>query len=334
MSAATTEPVTLTSTYRDAINRAMADALEADDRVFLLGEDIAAAGGAFKVTEGLMERFGSHRVLDTPISEQAILGTAIGAALRGLRPMAELMFADFSGVCFDSIVNEMAKYRYMTGGQVDLPLVVRMANGAGGGFAAQHSQTCENWFVNVPGLKVLCPSTARDAYGLLRSAFDDPDPVLYFEHKNLFNTKFPFDEHPQPVPIGVAEVVTEGTDITIVANQLMRGKAEQALQELQSAGISAELIDPRTIVPFDFDAVIQSVAKTNRLLVVQEAWYEGSWGSSLISRVVDTEFELLDAPPRLLSSKNAPTPYATNLEMAWMPQPEEIVAAAHKLVAY
>jgi pyruvate dehydrogenase E1 component beta subunit len=334
MSTTAAEPNTLTSTYRDAINRGLADALQADERVFLLGEDIAAAGGAFKVTSGLMERFGSDRVLDTPISEQAILGAAIGAALRGLRPLAELMFADFSGVCFDSIVNEMAKYRYMTGGQVELPLVVRMANGAGGGFAAQHSQTCENWFVNVPGLKILCPSTARDAYGLLRSAFDDPNPVLYFEHKNLFNTKFEFDTDPQPVPIGVAELVTSGTDITIVANQLMRVKAEEAVRQLSAAGIAAELIDPRTIVPFDFDAVINSVARTNRLLVVQEAWYEGSWGSSLISRVVDQQFELLDAPPRLLSSRNAPTPYATNLEMAWLPQAPAIVAAATEIVAY
>jgi pyruvate/2-oxoglutarate/acetoin dehydrogenase E1 component len=176
-------------TYKQAINHAMADAMAEDADVFLFGEDVAAAGGAFKTTEGLFEQFGPERVLDTPISEQAIVGTAIGAAARGLRPLAEIMFADFAGVCFDQIANELAKYRYMSGGQISLPVTIRMANGAGAGFAAQHSQTVENWFLNIPGLKIVVPATPADAYGLLRAAIRDPDPVLYFEHKALFNIK-------------------------------------------------------------------------------------------------------------------------------------------------
>ena len=322
------------TTYREAINRGLGDAMAADERVLLLGEDIAAAGGPFKVTNGLLERFGPERVLDTPISEQAIVGAAIGAAIRGLRPMAELMFADFAGVCFDGIANELAKYRYMTGGQVEVPVVIRLANGAGGGFAAQHSQTCENWFLNVPGLKIVAPATPADAYGLLRSAFDDPDPVLYFEHKHLYNHKGALAKAPAAVPIGRADVVAAGTDVTIVANQMMRLRAEEALGELERAGVSAELIDPRTIAPLDLETVGESVAKTNRLLVVQESPADGSWGASLISRLVQDHFELLDAPPRLLACEDTPAPYAANLEAAWMPGVADIVAAATDVVAF
>ena len=308
--------------------------MDADERVLLLGEDIAAAGGPFKVTEGLLDRFGPERVFDTPISEQAIVGAAIGVALRGLRPMAELMFADFAGVCFDGIANELAKYRYMTGGQVEVPVVVRLVNGAGSGFAAQHSQSVDNWFLGVPGLKVVTPSTPADAYGLLRAAFDDPDPVLFFEHKGMYNHKGTLDDAPAARVIGRATVVRPGTDLTIVANQLMRVRAGEALERLDAAGVTAELIDPLTLAPLDVATVAESVGRTNRLLVVQESPADGSWGASLITRLVAGHFELLDAPPRLLAVEDTPAPYATNLETAWMPSVEDIVAAANDVLAF
>ncbi len=200
-----------TITYRDAIVQAMGDAMEEDESVFLFGEDVAEAGGPFKLSDGLLERFGPRRVRDTPISEQAIIGTAIGSALSGLRPIAEIMFADFAGVCFDGIANELAKYRYMTGGQVNVPATIRLGNGAGAGFAAQHSQSVENWFINVPGLKIAVPGTPADAYGLLRSAIRDPDPVLIFEHKHLFNHKGEVADTPAVVPFGQAEIVRQAT---------------------------------------------------------------------------------------------------------------------------
>ncbi|MFN8202803.1 MAG: alpha-ketoacid dehydrogenase subunit beta [Solirubrobacteraceae bacterium] len=223
-----------TVTYRNAITRAMAAELAADDDVFVIGEDVGAAGGAFKTTEGLYERFGAERVLDTPISEQAIIGTAIGAAVQGLRPIAEIMFADFAAVCFDQIVNNLASYRYMTGGQVTLPVTVRMANGAGTGFAAQHSHPAENWFLNVPGLKVVVPATPVDAYALLRAAVRDPDPVLYFEHKGLFGLKGELPDAPPALALGRADIVRAGRDATVVAAQAMRHRA------LEAAGALAE----------------------------------------------------------------------------------------------
>jgi acetoin:2,6-dichlorophenolindophenol oxidoreductase subunit beta len=321
-------------TYKQAITRAMADALDADESVFLLGEDVAAAGGAFKTTEGLLERFGPRRVLDTPISEQAIVGTAIGAAVRGLRPIAEIMFADFAAVCFDGLANELPKYRYMTGGQVSVPVTVRMANGAGTGFAAQHSQPVENWFLNIPGLKIVVPATPADAYGLLRSAIDDPDPVLYFEHKGLFNLKGELPDAPQLVPLGKADVVTRGSDATLVTTQAMRHRAVEAAEQLAAESIGVEVIDLRTLVPLDFDTVVESVNATNRLVVAQEAPAGGSWGASLIARFVEEHFEALDAPPILVAAPDAPVPYAGPLEAAWLPDANDIVAAIRRSVAF
>jgi len=320
-----------TGTYREAITRGMADALAADDDVFFLGEDVAAAGGAFKLSEGLLERFGPRRVLDTPISEQAIIGTAIGAAAQGLRPLAEIMFADFAAVCFDGIANELAKYRYMTGGQVSVPVCVRMANGAGTGFAAQHSQPVENWFLNVPGLKVVVPATPGDAYGLLRGAIEDPDPVLVFEHKALFSVRGEIGD--APLELGVAEIVHPGDDVTVVATQQMRHRAVEAAEALQGE-IAAEVIDPRTLVPFDLETVRASVERTNRLVVVQEAPPGGSWGASLIAALVQDGFELLDAPPRLVAAPEAPVPYAGPLEAAWIPSTGAIVDAVRATAAY
>ena len=321
-------------TYKEAIKQAQADALKDDPRVFLLGEDIAAAGGAFKVTSGLMETFGPDRVMDTPISEQAIIGAAIGAALKGSRPVAELMFADFAGVCFDQIANQLAKYRYMTAGQVSVPVTIRMANGAGQGFASQHSQSVENWFLNVPGLKIVAPGGVADAYGLLRSAIADDDPVLYFEHKAMYNLKETVAEELVPVPIGQALVVREGGDVTVVATQAMRRRAEEAADRLAADGIAAEVIDPRTLVPFDYDTVGASVTRTNRLVVVQECSAAGSWGATVVARIAADYFESLDLAPVLISAPDTPVPYAGDLEAAWIPSVEAICSAVREMDRY
>jgi acetoin:2,6-dichlorophenolindophenol oxidoreductase subunit beta len=323
-----------TITYKQAITRGIGDALAADADVFLLGEDVGAAGGAFKTTEGLFDRFGPRRVLDTPISEQAIVGCAIGAAVRGLRPLAEIMFADFAGVCFDQIANELPKFRYMTGGQVSLPVTIRMANGAGAGFGAQHSQAAENWFLNVPGLKIAVPATPADAYALLRAAVADPDPVLYFEHKGLFNLKGELSDEPPALPLGRAEVVRAGTDCTVVATQLMRHRAVEAAELLAAEGASVEVIDPRTLVPFDDAAVGASVDRTSHLVVAQEGPAGGSWGASMIARLMQDRFEMLDAPPLLVAADDVPIPYAEVLESAVLPSADRIADAVRRTLAY
>src|SRR5579872_7008687 len=289
-----------TATYREAVTLALAEEMDRDDSVWMLGEDIAAAGGVFKTTAGLLERFGPERVRDTPISEQAIVGAAIGAAVMGLRPVAELMFADFAGVCFDQIANELAKYRYMTGGQVSVPVTIRLANGGGGGFAAQHSQAAENWFLNVPGLKICAPATPADAYGLLRAAIQDPDPVLFFEHKGLFNSTGPLAADGAAAVIGRAEIARPGEHATVVATQLMRARAIEAAARLAGEGIELEVIDLRTIVPFDAATVGASVERTGHLICVQECPNFGSWGASVAAEIVASRFDWLDGPPLLI----------------------------------
>jgi acetoin:2,6-dichlorophenolindophenol oxidoreductase subunit beta len=320
-------------TYRVAIAMALADELEADPNVFLLGEDIGAGGGVFKSTAGLFERFGPRRVKDTPISEQAIIGAALGAAIMGLRPVAEIMFADFTGVCFDQIANQLAKYRYMTAGQARVPVTVRLANGAGAGFGAQHSQPAENWLLNVPGLKIAVPATVADMYGLLRSAVRDDNPVLIYEHKNLLGLKGRLEAR-ELVPLGVASIVRAGDDVTVVATQQMRHRAVEAAESLRARGIEAEIIDPRSLVPFDDAAVIESVSRTSHLVVVQEGTADGSWGASLLARFVTEHFELLDAPPVLVASDPTPVPYAANLEAEWAPSVQRIEAAIEKVTSY
>lgn len=318
-------------TYKEAIGRALADSLEADESVFMLGEDIAAAGGVFKTTEGLMDRFGERRVLDTPISEQAIIGTAIGAAIRGLRPVAELMFADFAAVCYDQIANQLAKYRYVTGGQVTVPVTVRLSNGAGAGFGCQHSQTVENWFMNIPGLKIAAPGSPADAYALLRASIEDDDPVLYFEHKALLNRKGELPATAGPFELGRAAVVREGSDVTVVATQLARARAEEAAEALAGQGISVEVIDPRTLAPLDLDTIRASVERTTRLAVVQESPAAGSWGATIVAELVAESFDLFDAPPVMVSGDPHPVPYAGPLEEAWIPSAERIAAAVREL---
>lgn len=324
-----------TISYRQVIARALADAMDEDPTVLLLGEDVGAAGGAFKTTAGLFERFGPTRVRDTPISEQAIVGAALGAAMTGLRPVADIMFADFAAVCFDQIVNQVAKQRYMSGGQVTVPLTIRMANGAGAGFAAQHSQAVENWFLNIPGLKVVVPGTVEDLYGLIRSAVRDDNPVIVCEHKNLFALKgsVPTGEAAF-VPLGKASVVRRGSDVTVVATQQMRHRAVEAAGILAAEGIEITVIDPRTLVPFDDETVIESLTGTSRLLVVQESPPGGSWGASLVSRMVTEHFEVFDAPPALLSGDETPVPYAALQEAAWLPTVERVVDAVRRLMTY
>jgi pyruvate dehydrogenase E1 component beta subunit len=326
--------MTRTLNYRNAIAQALADELASDEQVILLGEDIGAAGGVFKTTKGLYETFGPRRVRDTPISEQAIIGAAIGAAAMGLRPVAEIMFADFAAVCFDQIANQTAKYRYLTGGQVSLPLTIRLCNGSGLGFGAQHSQAVENWFLNVPGLKIAVPGTAEDAYGLLRAAIRENNPVLVFEHKALFDRKGEVPTSPTDARFGKAAVVRSGSDVTIVAAQLMVHRAVQAAEVLSSEGIEAEIIDPRTLAPFDDDTVAASLATTSRLLCVAEGPPSGSWGASLIARICEHHFDLLDGPPRLLACDDIPIPYSAPLERASMPDAESICRAIREMVTY
>jgi len=320
-------------TYREAVALALADEMEADPDVFCLGEDIGAAGGVFKTTVGLFERFGPDRVRDTPISEQAIVGAALGAALTGLRPVAELMFADFAGVGFDQIANQLAKYRYMSGGQATVPVTIRMACGAGLGFAAQHSQTAENWFLNVPGLIVCVPATPADLYGLLRSAVRDDNPVIVLEHKALYAEKGEVEQGLM-VPLGVAEVVREGDAITVVAAQQMRHRSLAAADRLNEEGVQIEVIDPRTVSPLDMETIVASVRKTGRLVCVQESPAAGSWGGTVVAWVVQHAFDALDAPPALIASDDTPIPYAGPLEDLWMPTEERIVEGIRRAAAH
>lgn len=317
-------------TYREAINQALAAELEGDPDVILIGEDVAAAGGVFKVTDGLFDRFGQDRVRDTPISEQAIVGAALGAAVTGLRPVAEVMFADFAGVCYDQIANQLPKYRYMTGGQVSVPVTLRLINGASTGFGAQHSQAVENWFLGLPGLKICVPGTPADAYGLLRSAIRDDNPVLFFEHKALYMRKGQLDPE-QSISLGSADVVREGKDVTVVATQLMRERALDAADQLSGDGVELEVIDPRTIAPLDLETIVRSVEKTANLIVVEEGPGSGSWGSTVVARMAEEAFELFDSPPRLIATDETPTPFAAELEAAWLPDTDAIVSAVREL---
>ena len=319
--------------YREAIARALAEELARDERVFLLGEDVGAAGGVFQATAGLFEQFGGRRVRDTPISEQAIVGCALGASLSGLRPVAEIMFADFVGVCFDQIANQLAKYRYMTGGQAAVPVTIRMANGATVGFAAQHSQSVENWLLNVPGLKICVPSTPADAYGLLKGAIRDDNPVLVFEHKRLYPERSEIPDDEFVLELGEAHVVRRGSSITVVATQLMLHRALAAAGTLATEGIDVEVIDPRTLAPLDLGTIIESVTKTGRLVCIQESPVAGSWGATIAAAVVEQAWESLDARPRLVSGDDTPIPYAGSLEDAWVPAVERITEVLRSAAA-
>ena len=322
-------------TYRAAVAAGIAQEMDRDDMVVLIGEDIGAAGGVFKTTEGLFERFGPERVRDTPISEQAIVGAAMGAAMTGLRPVAELMFSDFFAVAWDMVANQIAKTRYMTDGQVSLPLVLRTANGAGLRFGAQHSQSIENWAMAIPGLKVVAPSTPADVKGLLAAAIRDPDPVIFCEHKGLFATKGEVPEGEHVVPLGTAAVLREGSDTTVVALAAMVPRALEAATRLQDEhGISAEVIDLRTLIPLDAQAVLQSVEKTSRLFTVEENPRALGWGAEIMSIVADEGFYSLDAPLVRITTPHVPLPSASVLEDAVLPTVDRIVQTVqHRLEA-
>jgi pyruvate dehydrogenase E1 component beta subunit len=317
--------------YAQAIQEAMALAMEADERVFLMGEDIGVYGGAFQVTGDLVERFGAERVMDTPISELGGAGVAVGAAMTGMRPIFEFQFSDFATLAMEQIVNQAAKMRFMLGGEVSVPLVMRFP--AGSGAAAQHSQSLEAWLGHVPGLKVIQPATPHDAKGMLLAAIEDPDPVMIFEHKLLYKMKGPVPEGHYTVPIGKAEIRREGRDLTIVATSIMVHKALEAAAALEAEGIDVEVVDLRTIRPIDRQTVIDSVKKTSRLLCVYEAVKTLGIGAEVSAMIAESEaFDYLDAPIVRLGGAETPIPYNPELEKATVPQVPDIIAAARGLV--
>ncbi len=311
--------------YRDAVARGIAQEMRRDPNLVFLGEDVAAAGGVFKTTVGLLDEFGPERVRDTPISEQAILGAAAGAAMTGVPVIAEIMFSDFLAVCFDLVANEIAKLRYMTDGQVSLPMVIRTANGAGSRFGAQHSQSVENWCMMIPGLKVVAPSTPNDVVGLLAAAIRDPDPVVFFEHKSLMAVKAEVPDGDIVDQLGEARIVRNGSDVTIVALALMVPRALEAAERLDRDGISAEVIDVRTLVPLDTQAILGSVERTGRLVTVEENPRLCGWGAEIASLVAHEAFWSLDAPILRITTPHIPLPAADIVEDATIPSVDRIV---------
>ncbi len=321
-------------TYREAVSEGIAREMRRDRSVVCLGEDIGAAGGVFKTTAGLFAEFGGERVWDTPISEQAIVGMAMGAAMTGIRPVAEIMFSDFLACCWDYLANEIPKMRYMTGGQVTVPLVVRTANGGGLGFGAQHSQSVENWALAVPGLKIVAPSNPSDVIGLMAAAIRSDDPVLFFEHKGLMASKGEAPPAEHLVPLGQAAVAREGGDVTVVALASTVPLALAAADRLAADGIGVEVIDLRCLVPLDMATVLASLGKTSRLLIVEENPYQGGWGGTVAAIVADEGFELLDAPVRRVASECVPLPFADALEDEVIPTTAKVIAALRTLLAY
>jgi pyruvate dehydrogenase E1 component beta subunit len=320
-------------TYREAVARAIAQEMERDETVLFIGEDVAVAGGVFKTTEGLQERFGADRVRDTPISEQAIIGAAMGAAMNGLRPIAELMFSDFFAVCWDIVANQIAKTRYMTNGQVALPLVIRTANGGGVRFGAQHSQSVETWMMGIPGLKVVVPSTPEDMIGLFAAAVRDPDPVIVVEPKVLYASKGEVPDGEVVDRLGAAKTVREGDDVTIVALGAMVSKAVEAADRLANDDVSAEVIDVRSLVPLDVGRITGSVEKTGHLVTVEENPRLCGWGAEIASIVADEAFFALDGPIVRVTTPHLPLPAADVLEDAAIPSAAKIVEGVRRAVA-
>ena len=325
-----TEPRQIT--YLEAVGEALSQEMRRDPEVFLLGEDVGVYGGAFGVTRGMLEEFGPERVRDTPISEAAIAGAATGAALMGMRPVMEIMFMDFLTISMNQLVNQAAKIHFMFGGKANVPLVARAPAGSGTGAAAQHSQSLEAWFINVPGIKVVAPSTPYDVKGLLISSIRDNNPVLFMEHKLLYGTKGPVPEDLYTIPLGQAEVKREGHDLTIVAYSIMVPRALEAAEQLAAENIEIEVVDPRTLKPLDKDTIVQSVAKTGRVLIAHEAPQTGGFGGELAAVIAESQaFDYLDAPIRRLCGRDVPIPYNRTLERSVVPQVEDIVATAREL---
>ena len=319
-------------TYLEAVREALIQEMRRDPEVILIGEDVGVYGGAFGVSRGMIEEFGPDRVRDTPISEAGIAGSAIGAAMMGMRPVMEIMFMDFITIAMDQLVNQAAKMHFMFGGKASVPLVLRTPAGSGTGAAAQHSQSLEAWLVHVPGLKVVMPATPRDAKGLLVSSIRDKNPVMFIEHKLLYHQKGVVPEEEYAIPLGQAEVKREGTDLTVVATSIMVPRALEAAKRLADEGIDIEVVDPRTLKPLDGETIVKSVCTTGRLLVVHEAPVTGGFGGEVVATVAASEaFDFLDAPIRRLAGKDTPIPYNRTLEKSVVPQVEDIVATARAL---
>jgi pyruvate dehydrogenase E1 component beta subunit len=319
--------------YREAVRDALATAMRADDDVFIMGEDIAEMGGSMGVTQGLLDEFGAERVRNTPISEIAIVGAGIGAAMQGMRPVVEIMYEDFLTLSMEQIVNQAAKHRYMSGGQLKVPLTIRTQGGAGWSPGAQHAQQLEAWLVHVPGLKVVFPSTPADVRGLLWSSIYDDNPVIFFEHRLLYPVKEEVAEKLEPVPLGKARVVREGTDVTVIATGPLVHRSLAAAKDAEADGISVEVVDPRTLQPLDEETLVASVQKTNRAVVAHEAVVRGGFGAEVVAVLQEHAFDWLDAPIERVGAKFAPLAFAPAMEQYVVPQPADVLAAIRKTVA-
>jgi pyruvate/2-oxoglutarate/acetoin dehydrogenase E1 component len=321
-----------TITYREAVRAAIRESMESDERVFLMGEDVGRYGGSYAVSMGLLEQFGSERIIDTPLSESAFTGAGIGAALNGMRPIVEIMTVNFSFLALDQIVNNAATMLHMSGGQFNIPLVIRMATGGGKQLGAQHSRSLEGWYAHIPGLKILTPATIQDAYDMVGLALADPDPVLVFENSLLYNNKGALDKQAVPIPIGKASVHRQGKDISIITYGISLFKSLEAAEILSKEGIEAEVIDLRSLRPLDDETIMGSVRKTHRVMIVDEGWKSGSISAEIMARINEQAFYELDAPMQRVCSVEVPFPYANHLEQAALPQVEKIVAAGYKLM--
>ncbi|MCA0453798.1 MAG: alpha-ketoacid dehydrogenase subunit beta [Chloroflexi bacterium] len=320
-------------TYAEALREALRQSMTQDERVFLIGEDVGVYGGAFGVSAGLLAEFGEQRIIDTPISEAGIAGACVGAALTGMRPVGEIQFMDFITLTMEQLVLQAAKVRFMFGGKASVPMVLRTPGGSGTGAAAQHSESLENWFVHVPGLKVVMPSNPYDAKGLLLAAIDDNNPVIFIEHKLLYKTKGDVPEEMYRIPLSQTAIAREGKHLTVVATSIMVSRALEAAAELAKEGIELEVVDPRTLKPLDDKPIIESVKKTGRAMVVHEAVEMGGFGGEIVARIASSEaFDYLEAPIRRLAGLDIPIPYNRELERATVPQVENIILEARKLV--
>ena len=320
-----------TMMYAQALNQALREEMQRDENVFVFGEEVAKWGGSFTVTKGLLEEFGEKRVRDTPISEEAIIGLGIGAAMAGLRPVAEIMTINFILLALDQIVNHMAKLRYMSGGQVTVPLVIRTPGGGGLQMGAQHSQSLESLFIHVPGLIVIAPSTPYDAKGLLKTAIRDTNPIIFVEHEAMYAFKGEVPDEEYLLPIGKADVKRAGDDVTIIAHSKMVHVALEAARKLEADGISAEVIDPRTLMPLDTHTLVESVKKTGKVVIVQECWPHCSFGTDTACMLMNKAFDDLDAPIRVISSANVPHPYSRELEQLAIPNADQVIEAVKEL---
>jgi pyruvate dehydrogenase E1 component beta subunit len=322
------------TTYREALRAALREALRRDERVFLMGEDVGRYGGTYAVSHGLLEEFGPDRIRDAPLSESAFVGAGVGAAIAGMRPIVEVMTVNFSLLCLDQLVNNAALLRHMSGGQVSVPLVVRMATGAGRQVAAQHSHSFEGWYAHVPGLTVVAPATLEDARGMLWTALEDPDPVLIFEHATLYNTEGELADEAGPVDLSRAAVRRPGRDVSLVAYGGTLGKALAAAEALAREGIEAEVVDLRVLRPLDSEGILGSVRRTRRAVIVDEGWRSGSLSAEVSARIMEGAFYDLDAPVARVCTAEVPIPYPRHLEEAALPQAEGIAAAARRLVSH